>query len=311
MAAACCNDGVSSPRNTVGHGLTKSATWLDGIANAVGAAVTGLYRVPGTRPIKDLLHGTWPLGHPLHPAVTDATVGGYTGVLLLDVLYLLTRQPGLLFAADALLVFSFVTSLASIASGLTDWNDTYAEERRSGMLHGLVMLGATALFLVSLWLRVAGGLPQRELAIALGALGWLVLTGAAYLGGEQVFGYGTQVNRQAWAEVTRKWRRLDVAAAGLEDRAPVVGRTPEGVDVFVAMLDGRIHAIANTCTHAGGPLNEGTWVGKDRCEIQCPWHSSRFCVKDGAAHGGPASFDTVGFETRVGEDGYVEVRARD
>ena len=299
---------MSSPRNTVGHGLTKDAKWLDGVADAFGAAVGGFYKIPGTRPLKDMLHGTRPLNHPLHPAITDATVGGYTAMVFLDVVYLITREPGLARAADLLLVGSFVTSLAAIVSGLTDWNETYAEERRNGMLHGLLMVGTTVVFLISLYLRV--GTSSRELAIAVGIVGWIALVTAAYLGGEMVFGYGTQVNRHAWSEVGEKWQKLDVAANGLEDRKPVVGKTKQGVDVMVAKLDGTIYAIGNVCTHAGGPLNEGTWVGADRCEIQCPWHGSRFCVKDGAAHGGPATFDEPAFEVRISDQGFVEVRPR-
>jgi nitrite reductase/ring-hydroxylating ferredoxin subunit/uncharacterized membrane protein len=301
---------MSSPRNTIGHGLTKDAGWLDGVGNVFGAIVNGVYKIPGTHALKDMLHGTWPLNHPLHPAITDATVGGYTAMVVVDVIYLFTREPGLLRAADALLVFSFLTSLVSILSGLTDWNDTYAEERRNGMLHGLIMVTATVLFIVSLAIRVAGPLSQREVAIAISFVGWIVMTAAAYLGGEMVFGYGTQVNRQAWSDVEAKWQKLDVAANGLEDRKPVVGKSGEGVDIMVTKLDGEIYAIANVCTHAGGPLNEGTFVGADRCEIQCPWHGSRFCVKDGAAHGGPATFDEPAFETRVSAQGFVEVRPR-
>lgn len=299
---------MSSPRNTVGHGLTKDAGWLDGVANALGAVVTGFYKIPGTAGLKSLLHGTWPLGHPLHPAVTDFTIGGYTAMVFLDIAYLVTREPGVARAADLVLVGSFVTSLAAIATGLTDWNDTYAEERRNGALHGLLMLLVQVAFLVSLWLRV--GSSSRELAIVVGVVSWAILTVAAYLGGEMAFGYGTQVNRHAWSEVGGKWQKLDVAANGLEDRKPVVGKTKEGVDIFVAKLDGTIYAIANVCTHAGGPLNEGTFVGTDRCEIQCPWHGSRFCVKDGGAQAGPATFDELSFETRVSEAGFVEIRPR-
>ena len=306
---ACWNVAwMSSPRNTIGHGLTKDAGWLDGVASAFGALVTGVYKIPGTAGLKSLLHGTWPLNHPLHPAITDATVGGYTAMVFLDIVYLVAREPGVARAADLLLVASFVTSLGAIVTGLTDWNDTYAEERRNGMLHGLINVTATIGFLISLWLRV--GADLREAGIVVGIVSWLVLTVGAYLGGEMVFGYGTQVNRQAWNEVGRKWQKLDVAANGLEDRKPVVGRTKDGVDIFVAKLDGTIFAIANVCTHAGGPLNEGTFVGKDRCEIQCPWHGSRFCVKDGAAKAGPATFDEPSFETRVNEAGFVEVRPR-
>src|SRR5581483_4130768 len=219
---------MSSPRNTVGHGLVKDAKWLDPFASFFGAIVTGFYALPGTRSIKSLLHGTWPLQHPLHPLLTDATVGGYTAMVAVDVLILVTGERSLVRVADFLLVASFVTSLASIASGLTDWNETYAEERRTGMFHGLLMVVATAFFLISLWMRVGGAADQRTTAVAVSTVGWLIMAVAAYFGGEMAFGYGTQVNRQAWAETSEKWQRLEVAANGLEDRRPVVGRTKQG-----------------------------------------------------------------------------------
>jgi nitrite reductase/ring-hydroxylating ferredoxin subunit/uncharacterized membrane protein len=300
---------VSSPRNTVAHAVVKSWKWLDPFANFFGAVVGGFYKIPGTRPIKTLLHGTWPLRHPLHPLLTDATVGGYTALVAVDLFILITGETALVRIADFLLVASFVTSLASIVSGLTDWNETYDEERRSGMLHGLLMLGASVLFVVSLWLRVGGAAEGRTTAVAISTVAWLILAIASYFGGEMVFGFGTQVNRQAWAEAPEKWARLDVVATSLEDRRAVVAKTKSGFDVFVVKLDGAIYAIGNTCTHAGGPLNEGTWVGKDRCEIQCPWHASRFCVKDGGVRGGPATFGELRFETRVSDGGNVEVRA--
>ena len=301
---------MSSPRNTAAHALVRRWKWLDGFANLFGAIVSGFYRIPGTRPIKTLLHGTWPLHHPLHPAVTDLTIGGYTAMLAVDVLYLVTREPGLGRAADFLLIASFATSLVSIVSGFTDWNDTYDEERRTGMLHGLLMLTASIVFLISLWLRVGAAADQRELAIGIGVVAWLLLIVSSYFGGEMVFGYGTEVNRQAWNEVPEKWEPLDVVAAELKDRKPVVARAKSGLDIFVAMIDGAAYAMANVCTHAGGPLNEGTWVGKDRCEIQCPWHGSWFCVKDGRVHGGPATFSEPAFDVRTNAQGRIEVRAR-
>lgn len=301
---------MSNPRNTVGHGLVRNAGWLDAFANVFGAIVGGFYKVPGTRPVKDLLHGTWPLRHPLHPAVTDFTVGGYSIMVALDIAYLVTREPGVAHAADIVLVLSFLSSLVSILSGLTDWNETFGEERRNGMLHGLLMVVATVGFIVSLWLRVGAAPDARGTAIAIGVVAWIVLVVSSYLGGEMVFGYGTEINRQAWVDVPAKWETLDVTASRLEDRKPVVAKTKAGFDVFVAKLDDRIYAMGNTCTHAGGPLNEGKFVGADRCEIECPWHASRFCVKDAGARHGPATFDEPAFETRVSAEGRVEVRPR-
>ena len=313
---------MSAPRNVAAHRLVKNAKWLDGFANVFGAIVDGFYKLPGTSLIKNLLHGTWPLGHPLHPAITDITIGAYTAAVALDVLFLFNSQtlgssrvandPGFTRAPDFVLIVAFVSSLIAIASGLTDWKDTFSEERRTGMLHGLIMVAATVLFAASIILRLPGGIQGTELrllAIGLSGLGWIVMLVGAFFGGEMPYGYGTQVNRQAWNEVPRKWQTLEIVAKELEDRKPVVGKTKGGTEIFVAKIDDTIHAIGNTCTHAGGQLNEGTWVGKDRCEIQCPLHGSVFCAKDGGVRNGPATFPEPVFEVRVSDTGAVEVRA--
>jgi nitrite reductase/ring-hydroxylating ferredoxin subunit/uncharacterized membrane protein len=300
---------MSAPRNTVGHALVKGAKWLDGFADFFGAVVKGFYRIPGTGPLKTLLHGTWPLKHPLHPAVTDLTVGAYIIVVALDVYYLVTSDAGLTRATDFVLVVALLSSVVAILSGLTDWNETFGEERRTGMLHGLLMVVVNVGFVTSLWLRVGGGSDLRTPAIAVAMVALVLLLVASYLGGEMVFGYGTEVNRQAWAEAPTKWELLDVPAKRLEDRKPIVAKTKKGFAIFLVQLDGKVYAMGNTCTHAGGPLNEGKWVGGDRCEIECPWHASRFCAKDGDVRGGPATFPQVRIQAREHDSGFIEVRA--
>src|SRR5207302_11415241 len=152
----------SSPRNTAGHAVVKSWKWLDPFANFFGAIVGGFYKIPGTHGIKSLLRGTWPVGHPLHPMVTDLTIGGYTATIALDIVYVITRNPALPQAADFLIVASFLTSLASIVSGLTDWNETIDEERRTGRPHGLPMVAAAGGVLVPIWPRLHGVAQQRD-----------------------------------------------------------------------------------------------------------------------------------------------------
>jgi len=299
---------VSGGRNTLGHDLVKNWGWLDPFASFFGAIVEGFYKIPGTRFVKDVLHGTWPLHHPFHPAVTDLTIGGYTAMVAVDALYLATGETGLVRAADFLLVFSLLTSLVSILSGLTDWSETYDTERRTGIFHGLLMTVASLGFLASLWLRVGATAEARPTALAISTVAWLLMLFASYFGGEMTFGFGTEVNRQAWTELGTKWEQLDLTAASLEDRKPVVAKTKGGVDLFVISLDGAVHVMGNVCTHAGGPLNEGKIVGKDRCEIECPWHGSRFCVKDATARAGPATFGEPRFESRVAGNGRLEVR---
>jgi nitrite reductase/ring-hydroxylating ferredoxin subunit/uncharacterized membrane protein len=301
---------MGNPRNVAGHAVTKNWKWLDDVAKVFDAIVGGLYKIPGTGPIKLLLHGTWPLGHPLHPAITDITIGAYTAAVALDAYSVFTNDTTLTRAADFVLIVAFVSSLISVLSGLTDWTHTFGEEKRTGMLHGLIMVVATVGFVVSILVRAGGDADQRMPAMWLSGLGWLVMLVGAFFGGEMAYGYGTEVNRQAWNDHPSKWQKLDLSANSLEDRKPLVAKTKSGTDVLVVKLDGTIYAIGAKCTHAGGPLNEGKWVGKDRCELQCPWHQSVFCVKDGNVKQGPATFPEPVFEVKTGDGGSIEVRAQ-
>lgn len=58
----------------------------------------------------------------------------------------------------------------------------------------------------------------------------------------------------------------------------------EGVAVF--NVDGTFYATQNACTHAEGPLSEGTFSG---VTVICPWHDSCFDVTTGAATCKPAT----------------------
>src|SRR6185503_2273 len=178
-------------------------------------------------------------------------------------------------------------SLISILSGLTDWTHTFGEEKRTGMLHGLIMVVATVAFVVSILVRANGHDDQRMAAMVLSGFGWLVMLIGAFFGGEMAYGYGTEVNRQAWSEHPTKWQKLEISATSLEDRKPKVAKTKGGTDVLVVKLDEKLYAIGAKCTHAGGPLAEGKWVGKHRRHLQCPWHQSAFCVPAGNVTQGP------------------------
>lgn len=282
--------------------------WLDALAAPFGAVVGGFYHLPGTRWIKDILHGTWPLRHPLHPALTDAAVGGYTVLAVLDVLYLLQRDAAVAQVSVTVLLVSQIASLASIVSGLTDWNETHGNERRLGIVHGVLMTLISVAYLASLLMRSPAGGPDSAVYLALGA--WLALVVAAHLGGEMTYGFGTGVGRHAWATISDKWQTLQVPAASLEDRKPVRANMKNGFAVMVVRMDDEVQAMAAVCTHAGGPLDKGKFVGGDRRDIQCPWHMSVFSVRSGAALHGPATIDEPTFETRVAADGNVEVRVR-
>jgi nitrite reductase/ring-hydroxylating ferredoxin subunit/uncharacterized membrane protein len=296
---------------TIGDRLVRGdkGRFLDGLGDAVSVVNQTFYKIPGTRPIKDLLHGTLLLRHPFHPMVTDAVVGAFTVVALLDVVYLIQRDPSLFRATDIALVLGLVAALGAVLSGFTDWNETYENERRLGILHGILMSLITIGYLVSLWLRLAGGSGARDGAIWLALVMWVALAVTAYLGGEMAFGFGTGVNRQAFESPPKKWQRTDVSAAGLEDRKPMRVEV-EGFAAMLVKLDGAVHAIGAVCTHAGCDLAEGEFVGGQRRDIKCPCHASVFSIATGTALHGPATMDEPVLDTRIAADGHIEVCAR-
>jgi nitrite reductase/ring-hydroxylating ferredoxin subunit len=69
---------------------------------------------------------------------------------------------------------------------------------------------------------------------------------------------------------------------------------------------GKVVAMADRCTHRGGPLHEG-WL-EDGCVV-CPWHESAFDL-DGAVVRGPATRPQLVYET-LERDGQVLVRFPD
>jgi 3-phenylpropionate/trans-cinnamate dioxygenase ferredoxin component len=56
----------------------------------------------------------------------------------------------------------------------------------------------------------------------------------------------------------------------------------EGKKVLLAKVDGSYYAIANTCTHLGGSLGDGSLDG---CIVTCPRHGAQFDVRTGKAVG--------------------------
>lgn len=52
----------------------------------------------------------------------------------------------------------------------------------------------------------------------------------------------------------------------------------EGKQIVLSMVEGKIYAIDDICTHEGGPLDEGELDGYN---LKCPWHYAVFDVRNG------------------------------
>jgi nitrite reductase/ring-hydroxylating ferredoxin subunit len=267
--------------------LLARQKWLGQASETVQQAIQSIFKAGGSaaQPIADFLHGTW-LGHPLHPVLTDVPIGAWTTALLLD-------------AAVAL---GLAGAVGAAVSGLADWKELDTKPLRIGMVHGTLNLSATALYAASLVMRRSGARAAgRGTALA----GYLVAAVAAYLGGDMVFRdqIGVSHNSPVWTTLKYTPVLPDAELAEGEPRRVEVG---ERRIVLIRQND-RIYALAERCSHLGGPLADG--MLEDGC-IQCPWHGSRFALDDGRPIDGPATIPQPCFETRV-RNGQIEVRAAD
>lgn len=264
--------------------------------------VTGANAKPPRR-LKTLFSGTL-LGHPLHPAITDVPVAAWLIAAVFDVLWLAVPDATLWAprGAQVLVAAGLLGALGAFATGIADWSDTYGAERTVGLYHGLLNTSAIVLYAVSLALRLGQPSGQSVAGAILGFVGLAAVLVAAYLGGDMVFAKGTGVNHTAWEAGSEEY---EVVLPVAQAKANALYRvTAGGVPVLLVKLNDTYAAISATCSHAGGPLDEGTLANGI---VQCPWHGSRFRLRDGKAVTGPATVNQPRYDVRV-RDGQIEVR---
>jgi nitrite reductase/ring-hydroxylating ferredoxin subunit len=70
-------------------------------------------------------------------------------------------------------------------------------------------------------------------------------------------------------------------------------------------VGGTLLAINNRCSHARGPLTEGS-VDPADCSVVCPWHYGKFDLRTGAAIDGVVRQSVETYQVQV-RDGVVWV----
>lgn len=284
--------------------VAESQGWLEKLAPSFQHWVLPFFGQPGEprRKLKDALNGTW-LGHALHPAFTDVPLGSWSGTLLFDLLWLAKPERGRACGADTTLGLGLFGAFASALTGLADWSDLDGTDLQVGLLHGLLNGGVTLTYLASWLLRRTG---KRRTGIAISMAGYLTALISAYLGGELVFAKGAGVNHTAFEPGS------DDYVAVMESKDLVAGKLTRvdvaGMPAVLFKQGNTIYAIGATCTHQGGPLDEGTLT--EGAIVECPWHGSRFHLCDGSVINGPAVYAQPTFAVRVRE-GTIELRRLD
>ena len=137
-------------------------------------------------------------GHPLHPPLTDATIGAYTFATVAAVLSKLgIAEHGFAQAWWLALVIGLVTTVATALTGLVDWLSITrgSELWKTATLHLSAMLTATVFFLLA---AVFGHGGYADRAVTTGAflltlVGFVLLTAGGWLGGAITYVHGMRV----------------------------------------------------------------------------------------------------------------------
>jgi uncharacterized membrane protein len=137
-------------------------------------------------------------GHPLHPPLTDATIGTYTFATIAAILSVAgVTERNTASAWWIALVVGLCSTALTATTGFIDWIEIEwgSELWKTATTHFCAMLAATGAFLAALLVghhgytqgSVSGG------AFALTLVGFVLLTTGGWLGGSVVFVHGMRV----------------------------------------------------------------------------------------------------------------------
>jgi nitrite reductase/ring-hydroxylating ferredoxin subunit/uncharacterized membrane protein len=286
---------TATPSATSAHTLdeiadrVEHASVLDGVGSAIAKVIDRALPDGGVR---DVASGV-PIGHPAHPLLVTVPIGSWTAATYLD----LTRGDRK--AARRLVALGVLAAVPAAVTGSNDWLTTKQAERRVGLVHAALNNAALMLYSAS-WLARRRGRHGRGVLLSLAGL---TVTGASgWLGGHLSYALGIGVDHTAFEDLPGEW-----TDAGAETDVPASGASKvdvAGVPVLLAREGDTIVALADRCTHRGGPLHEGEIA--DGC-VTCPWHGSQFALRDGTVQRGPGTRPQPTLRVRV-EDGRVQVR---
>jgi nitrite reductase/ring-hydroxylating ferredoxin subunit/uncharacterized membrane protein len=282
------------PGNRAPVRTIAALTALDPVGKALGKAARDVFK---PKRLKEVLSGSW-LGHPLHPVLTDVTIGSFTSAVLLDWLGGREARP----ASQRLIGLGLLSAAPVVASGASDWGDTEVASdtvRRIGIVHATSNAVASTLFAAS-WAARRRGDDGRLLALTAAA----AMTAGGYLGGHLSFAEGVGVDNTAFEDAPDDW--TDVLGEREVGEGQMRCVVAEGTPVLLARTGGELYALSDSCAHRGGPLHEGELQD---CAVVCPWHASVFDLRDGALIHGPAAYPQPAWDTRV-RAGRIEVRRR-
>ncbi|MEU3505170.1 Rieske 2Fe-2S domain-containing protein [Streptomyces hundungensis] len=305
LSAKSVPAGAGSPGRGVGEGCDAAArTLLKGL-DALGGLkqldkVTGplqkAVRALPLGPYRAVLQGR-PIGHPLHPVLVQVPIGAWTSAAVLDLL------PGGGRHARLLVGMGVVSALPATWAGWVDWAEQPERQLRTGVVHAASNGVAIGLYAGS-WVVRGRGRPL--LGRVLGFAGLTLASVGGMIGGHLAYRQGVGANKTEPVDhlVEPGWHPVGRAAEFTQGQGArrMLGEVPL---LVVREADGAFHVLVDRCSHMAGPLSQGKVA--DGC-VECPWHGSVFRLADGENVGGPATAPQPTFETRLTDNGVLEVR---
>jgi nitrite reductase/ring-hydroxylating ferredoxin subunit len=270
--------------------LVEESSRLDPWVERLSALAERLVR---PRAVGNVLNGVQ-IGHPLHPALAQASVGVLMSATVLDACGRDTDRR----AAQTLVLGGLVSAAPTVLAGLADWVHGHEQQKRVGLLHAAVnVVGLTAYASSMVGRRRGGG--RISSLVGLAALGTGAFVGG-HLGYRQALGanHAEHVPHRAPPEWTRLCDLDELPEGQLVQR--MLGDQP----LAVLRLGRSVTAVSDVCSHLSAPLHEGEVI--EGCVV-CPWHGSTFRLDNGSVTRSPATAPLPVFEVQVG-DGSVQVR---
>jgi len=191
MSAEASNPSTPVSRDAIAR-FVEQQDWISpDVEKSVQGAVNSAVDALGGDPLRNFLYGQW-MDVPLHAVLTDVPIGSWTATLAFDAIGAISGNSRLDAAADATNMLGLAAASVTALVGLNDWSGIdKPAPRRIGLVHGLLNVAATGFFLGSCFARRS---DNRSTGRALAALGYLVLTASAHLGGSLVYEHGIGVN---------------------------------------------------------------------------------------------------------------------
>src|SRR6185369_10486249 len=170
---------------------------------------------PAAQKARNFLNGTW-LGELLHVALKDVPIGAWTVAMVFDALEMINSRHEFALAADTSIAIGLAGAAGAAITGVTDWSDVDPPARRLGLIHGLLNVGATALFTTSLILRKK---KARSEGRGFAALGYALMSYSAHLGGKMVYEHRVEVDRTVGETFPENFTAV-LAESKLPDNTP-------------------------------------------------------------------------------------------